>query len=81
MSLLAMRELREKTTAELEEELRSLKQQSFGIRVKMPTQEGENPYLLRTYRRRTARILTVLNERARSAAPELETESTRKEEN
>ena len=65
------RELREKTTGELEDELHNLKKLVLDIRVKMPTQEGANPYLLRTHRRRIARIRTILHERACApAAPD-----------
>ena len=58
------RELREKATGELEEDLLKAKQVALDIRVKAPTNEGENPYLLRGYRRRIARITTILHERA-----------------
>ena len=64
-------DLREKTTGELGEELLKAKQKALDIRMKAPTNEGENPYMLRNLGKRIARIMTILNERQRqeSAAP------------
>ena len=64
------RELREKTEGELEDDLNRLQRQCLEIRIKAPTDEGVNPYKLREYRRRIARIRTILNERVRAAGRE-----------
>ena len=61
-------ELREKTPAQLREELTNLKKEAFNLRFQQATNALENTARMREVRRNTARVLTILNEKAASAA-------------
>lgn len=63
-------ELRDKTPDQLREELVSLKKESFNLRFQQATGQFENTARMRTVRRDTARVLTILNEKAAAAAAE-----------
>ncbi|CUH50905.1 50S ribosomal protein L29 [Shimia marina] len=61
-------ELREKTPDQLREELANLKKESFNLRFQAATGQLENPAQIRAARRNAARVKTILNEKAASAA-------------
>ncbi|KRS11538.1 50S ribosomal protein L29 [Roseovarius sp. SK2] len=61
-------ELRDKTPDQLREELSNLKKEQFNLRFQAATGSLENPARIRTVRRDVARVKTVLNEKAASAA-------------
>ncbi|EAQ05192.1 ribosomal protein L29 [Pseudooceanicola batsensis HTCC2597] len=61
-------ELRDKTPDQLREELATLKKEQFNLRFQQATGQLENPARMRIARRQAARVLTVLNEKAASAA-------------
>ncbi|QFT82188.1 50S ribosomal protein L29 [Roseovarius sp. THAF27] len=61
-------ELRDKTPDQLREELSNLKKEQFNLRFQAATGSLENPARIRSVRRDVARIKTVLNEKAASAA-------------
>jgi large subunit ribosomal protein L29 len=61
-------ELRDKTPDQLREALESLKKESFNLRFQAATGQLENTALQRQVRRDTARVKTILNEKARAAA-------------
>ncbi|RMH46510.1 MAG: 50S ribosomal protein L29 [Alphaproteobacteria bacterium] len=61
-------ELREKTPDQLREELVKLKKEAFNLRFQQATGALENTARMRQVRRDTARVLTVLNEKAAQAA-------------
>ncbi|MFN3209726.1 MAG: 50S ribosomal protein L29 [Roseovarius sp.] len=61
-------ELREKTPDQLREELSNLKKEQFNLRFQAATGSLENPARIRSVRRDVARIKTVLNQKAASAA-------------
>ncbi|MEQ8897144.1 MAG: 50S ribosomal protein L29 [Roseovarius sp.] len=63
-------ELRDKTPDQLREELVNLKKEQFNLRFQAATGQIENPARMKTVRRDVARVLTVLNEKAASAAAE-----------
>lgn len=63
-------ELRDKTPDQLREELVNLKKEQFNLRFQAATGALENPARMKTVRRDVARVLTVLNEKAASAAGE-----------
>jgi large subunit ribosomal protein L29 len=60
-------ELRDKTPDQLREELANLKKESFNLRFQAATGALENPARMRQVRRNTARVKTILNEKATSA--------------
>ena len=60
-------ELREKSTDELEDQLRELTEERFRLRFRSATESIENPMRFRAIRRDIARIQTVLRERADQA--------------
>ncbi|PSL18551.1 50S ribosomal protein L29 [Shimia abyssi] len=62
------KELREKTPDQLREELANLKKESFNLRFQSATGQLENPAQIRAARRNAARVKTILNEKAKSAA-------------
>jgi len=64
------KELRDKTPDQLREELASLKKASFNLRFQQATGQLENPAQIRKARRDAARVLTILNEKAATAASE-----------
>lgn len=61
-------DLREKTPDQLREDLASLKKESFNLRFRAATGQLENTARRRAARRETARVLTILNEKAAAAA-------------
>ncbi|MDJ0631144.1 MAG: 50S ribosomal protein L29 [Rhodobacter sp.] len=65
-------ELREKTPDQLRDELANLKKESFNLRFQQATGALENTARMRQVKRDTARVLTVLNEKAAAAATEAE---------
>lgn len=63
-------ELREKTPDELRDRLAELKKESFNLRFQQATNQLENTARMRAVRRDTARVKTILNEKAAAAASE-----------
>ncbi|RFU12612.1 50S ribosomal protein L29 [Rhodobacteraceae bacterium W635] len=61
-------ELRDKTPDQLREDLANLKKESFNLRFQQATSQLENTARMRKVRRDTARVLTILNEKAATAA-------------
>jgi len=61
-------ELRDKTPDQLREELASLKKESFNLRFQQAIGQLENTARMRAVKRDTARVLTILNEKAAAAA-------------
>jgi len=61
-------DLREKTPEELVAELETLKKESFNLRFQGATGQLENTSRMRTVRRSAARVKTILNEKAATAA-------------
>ncbi len=57
-------ELREKTPDQLREQLDSLKKESFNLRFQQATGQLENTARMRTVKRDTARVLTILTQQA-----------------
>ena len=62
------KELRDKTPDQLREELSNLKKESFNLRFQQATGQLENAARIKVARRSAARVLTVLNEKAATAA-------------
>ena len=67
---MAAADLRGKSPDELRSELEKLKKESFNLRFQAATGQLENTARMKTVRRDTARVLTVLNEKAAEAAAE-----------
>ncbi len=65
---MSAQELRDKTPDQLREELASLKKEQFNLRFQQATGQLENPARMRAARRQAARVKTILNEKASSAA-------------
>lgn len=63
-------ELREQTPDQLRDELVRLKKEQFNLRFQAATDSLENPSRLKVVRRDVARVMTVLNEKARSGGEE-----------
>ena len=63
-------ELNEKTPDQLRDELANLKKESFNLRFQQATGQLENTSGIRNARRDAARVKTVLNQKAASAASE-----------
>ncbi len=61
-------ELRNKTPDELRTQLAGLKKESFNLRFQQATNQLENTARMRQVRRDTARVKTILNEKAATAA-------------
>ena len=61
-------DLRAKTEDQLSDELGNLKREAFNLRFQAATSQLEKPSRVREVRRDIARIKTLQNERARSAA-------------
>jgi large subunit ribosomal protein L29 len=59
-------ELRDKTPDQLREQLATLKKESFNLRFQQATGQLENTARMRTVKRDTARVLTVLNQQTSS---------------
>ena len=62
-----LKEIRSKSDAELAEALERLRRESYNLRVQAASSQVDNPARIKDARRTVARILTVLNERARAA--------------
>lgn len=56
-------ELRDKTTAELEAQLTSLKKDLFFLRMQHATNQLDNPMKIQTVKKDIARVKTILRER------------------
>ena len=67
---MSAQELRDKTPDQLREELESLKKEAFNLRFQQATGQLENTSAIRNARRGAARVKTILNEKAASAASE-----------
>jgi len=65
---MSAQELRDKTPDQLREELANLKKEQFNLRFQQATSQLENPARMRAARRQAARVLTVLNEKAKAAS-------------
>ncbi|SES41646.1 LSU ribosomal protein L29P [Tranquillimonas rosea] len=63
-------ELRDKTPDQLRDQLEQLKKEAFNLRFQQATNQIENTARMRSVRRDVARIKTVLNEKAATAASE-----------
>jgi len=63
-------DLRDKTPDQLREELANLKKESFNLRFQQATSQLENTARMRVVKRDTARVLTILNQKAAAAAAE-----------
>ena len=63
-------ELRAKSPDQLRDELVKLKKESFNLRFQQATGQLENTAAFRAARRNAARVKTILNEKAASAASE-----------
>jgi large subunit ribosomal protein L29 len=61
-------ELRNKTPDELRDRLVALKKEAFNLRFRKATNQLENTSRMRAVKRDVARVMTVLNEKARTAA-------------
>jgi large subunit ribosomal protein L29 len=61
-------ELRDKTPDQLRDELIRLKKEAFNLRFQQATGQMENTARIRVIRRDVARVKTVLNEKAATAA-------------
>ena len=64
------KELRDQTPDQLREKLIDLKKEAFNLRFQQATGAMENTARTRQVRRDIARVMTVLNEKAASAAAE-----------
>ena len=64
------KELRDKTPDQLRDELTSLKKEAFNLRFQQATGQLESTARMRQVRRDTARVKTILNEKAAAAASE-----------
>jgi large subunit ribosomal protein L29 len=62
--------LRAKTPDQLRDDLVALKKEAFNLRFQQATGQLENTARMREVRRDAARVKTVLNEKAASAATE-----------
>ena len=56
-------ELREKTTAELEAQLTSLKKDLFFLRMQHATNQLDNPLKIQSVKKDIARVKTIIRER------------------
>ena len=63
-------ELRDKTPDELRAELVILKKEQFNLRFQKATGQAESTVRMKAARSEAARVLTILNEKAASAAAE-----------
>lgn len=63
MGAAKIKDLKEKTSAELISKRRDLKQESLTLRIQQQTGQLENTALLRSNRREVAKIETILSER------------------
>ena len=68
-------ELRGKTPDQLREELTKLKKEAFNLRFQAATSQLDNTARIRVVRRDVARVMTILNEKARAEAQAETTET------
>ncbi|MBJ3764491.1 50S ribosomal protein L29 [Maribius pontilimi] len=68
-------ELRDKTPDELRDHLVNLKKEAFNLRFQAATNQLENTAQIRNVKRDVARVKTILNEKAASAAATTEAEA------
>ena len=61
-------ELKDKTPDQLKEQLLSLKKEAFNLRFQQATGQMESTARMRAVRRDVARVKTVINQQAASAA-------------
>jgi len=61
------KELREKSPAELKEELLKLRREQFNLRMALASGQGAKPDQFSKVRRNVARLKTVLGEKAQQA--------------
>ncbi|MBT8417365.1 MAG: 50S ribosomal protein L29 [Silicimonas sp.] len=64
------KELRDKSPDQLRDELANLKKEAFNLRFQQATNQLENTARMRQVRRDVARVKTILNEKAATAAAE-----------
>jgi large subunit ribosomal protein L29 len=64
------KELRDKTPDQLRDQLANLKKEAFNLRFQQATGQLENTARMRAVKRDAARVKTILNEKAASAAQE-----------
>ena len=67
---MSAQELRDKTPDQLRDELANLKKESFNLRFQQASGQLENTARMRQVRRDAARVKTILNEKAATAAAE-----------
>ncbi|NLW28568.1 MAG: 50S ribosomal protein L29 [Erysipelothrix sp.] len=60
---MSIKEIRDKSTADLNKEIDSLKEELFTLRFQKATGQLENPLKIREVRKTIARIKTVITER------------------
>ena len=65
---MTVEEMRGKTVEELREELLTLKKEQFNLRFQAASSQLDNTSRVRVVRRDVARVMTVMNEKAREAA-------------
>ncbi|MCP3970965.1 MAG: 50S ribosomal protein L29 [Rhodobacteraceae bacterium] len=65
---MSAQELRDKTPDQLRDRLADLKKESFNLRFQQASGALENTARMREVKRDTARVLTILNEKAAAAA-------------
>ena len=65
---MTIKDIREKTNAELEHEIETLKEELFNLRFQQATGNLENPARIKQVRKTIARIKTVITERELSNA-------------
>lgn len=63
-----IKEIREKSVEDLADARRSMKQETFNLRIQQKSGQLENPARIKILRRSIARIETVLTEQARKKA-------------
>ena len=63
-----VQEMKAKTPAELQEELSSLLQEQFNLRMQKGTGQLNQPHALRRVRRDIARVKTILTEKSKEGS-------------
>ncbi len=63
-----IKEIREKSVEDLADARRSMKQETFNLRIQQKSGQLENPARIKVLRRSIARIETILTEQARKKA-------------
>ncbi|MBR2901682.1 MAG: 50S ribosomal protein L29 [Clostridia bacterium] len=62
-----IKDIRSKSTEELQKELKELKSELFKLRFQFTTNQLDNPMLIKGVKRDIAKVLTVLKERENAA--------------